>query len=56
MNLIGGGVGPLLEGIMSDYLVPLFGGNGLRYSLVAGIGGVVHFWISSNHYRQELVS
>ena len=56
VNLIGDGAGPLLEGIMSHYLVPLCGADGLRYSLVAGIGGVVHFWISSTHYRQELVS
>ena len=56
VNLIGDGAGPLLEGIMSHYLVPLCGADGLRYSLVAGIGGVVHFWISSKHYRQELVS
>ena len=39
VNLIGDGAGPLLEGIMSDYLVPLCGADGLRYSLVAGIGG-----------------
>ena len=60
VNLIGGGAGPLLVGIMSDYLAPLYGADGLRYSLVAGISlmgwGVIHFWISSKHYRQELVS
>lgn len=41
VNLIGGGggAGPLLEGMMSNYLVPLCGADGLRYSLVAGIGG-----------------
>lgn len=44
VNLIGGGggggAGPLLEGMMSNYLVPLCGADGLRYSLVAGIGGL----------------
>ena len=39
----GGGAGPLLEGMMSDYLVPLCGADGLRYSLVAGIGGAYTF-------------
>ena len=39
----GGGAGPLLEGMMSNYLVPLCGADGLRYSLVAGIGGAYTF-------------
>ena len=60
VNLIGGGAGPLLVGILSDYLAPVYGADGLRYSLVAGISlmgwGVIHFWISSRYYRQELVS
>jgi hypothetical protein len=60
VNLIGGGAGPLLVGILSDYLAPAYGADGLRYSLVAGISimgwGVIHFWISSRYYRQELVS
>ena len=46
--------------MMSEDLAPLCGADGLRYSLVAGMSlmgwGVVHFWISSQHYRQELVS
>lgn len=60
VNLIGGGAGPLLVGILSDYLAPLYGADGLRYALLAGISlmgwGVIHFWISSRYYRQELVS
>ena len=43
VNLIGGGAGRFLEGIMSDYLLDLCCADGLRYSLVAGIGGSFTF-------------
>ena len=51
---------PLLVGMLSDYLAPTFGSDSLRYAMAAGISvmgwGVVHFWFSSKHYRDELIS
>jgi len=60
VNLVGAGAGPLLVGMLSDYLAPTFGSDSLRYAMAAGISvmgwGVVHFWFSSKHYRDELIS
>lgn len=60
VNLIGGGTGPLLVGMLSDYWAPTMGEDSLRYAMVMGISvmgwGVVHFWIASRHYVKELVS
>ena len=60
VNLIGGGAGPLLVGALSDYWAPTMGAESLRYAMVAGISvmgwGVVHFWLSSRHYRDELIA
>ncbi len=59
VNLIGGGAGPLLVGMLSDFLEPTLGIESLRYAMVAGIlfmgWGVVHFWLSSRHFRGEFV-
>ena len=59
VNLIGGGAGPLLVGMLSDFLEPTLGIESLRYAMVAGIlfmgWGVVHFWLSSRHFRGELI-
>ena len=33
LNLIGLGFGPMLTGLISDFLTPEFGNNGLRYAL-----------------------
>ncbi len=35
INLIGGGIGPLLVGLISDALHPVFGKNSLRYALTS---------------------
>jgi predicted MFS family arabinose efflux permease len=60
VNLIGGGTGPLLVGMLSDYWAPSLGNESLRYAMVAGISvmgwGVIHFWIASRHYVDELVT
>ena len=60
VNLVGAGAGPLLVGMLSDYLAPTFGSDSLRYAMAASISvmgwGVVHFWFSSKHYRDELIS
>ena len=54
-----GGAGPLLVGMLSDFLEPTLGIESLRYAMVAGIlfmgWGVVHFWLSSRHFRGELI-
>lgn len=60
VNLVGAGAGPLLIGILSEYLAPTYGADSLRYAMALGIcvmgWGVIHFWLSSRHYRGELVS
>ena len=60
VNLVGAGAGPLLVGMLSDYLAPIYGADSLRYAMAAGISvmgwGVFHIWLSSRHYRGELVS
>ena len=57
--MICGGAGPLLVGMLSDFLEPTLGIESLRYTMVAGIlfmgWGVVHFWLSSRHFRGELI-
>ncbi len=46
-TLIGLGLGPLLTGMMSDYLAPTSGADSLRYALVAV--GLANIW-SAAHY------
>lgn len=48
VNLIGGGVGPLLTGWLSDRLAADYGADSLRYSLL-GLSLVFGFW-SALHY------
>lgn len=59
VNLIGGGTGPLLVGMLSDHWASTLGDESLRYAMVAGISvmgwGVIHFWIASRHYLDELI-
>jgi len=49
MNLIGGGLGPLAVGLISDALTPYFGEDALRIALsiaaMAGIWAAIHFWL-----------
>ena len=48
LNIIGMGLGPLMVGIVSDYMEPTAGIDGLRYGLVAitilPIWGALHLW------------
>ena len=48
LNIIGMGLGPLMVGIVSDYMEPTVGIDGLRYGLIAvtilPIWGAVHVW------------
>jgi len=47
-NLVGGGLGPLLAGALSDALHPMFGNESLRYALLALCPGYLwsawHLW------------
>jgi MFS family permease len=49
VNLIGMGLGPLVVGVLSDALRPLFGDESLRYSLLAMCPG--YFWVSWHLWR-----
>jgi MFS family permease len=41
MTMLGVGIGPLLIGVLSDYLTPSLGGEALRYALAASVSMVV---------------
>jgi MFS family permease len=49
LNLIGLGLGPLLTGMLSDYLTPEYGLDGLRYALVAVV--LVYFWCGFHYVK-----
>ena len=48
LNIIGMGLGPLMVGIVSDYMEPSVGIDSLRYGLlittILPIWGAVHMW------------
>jgi len=48
-NLIGGGVGPLLTGVMSDVLVPTLGSDSLRYALLLLSPG--YCWVAYHYWQ-----
>ena len=49
INLIGMGLGPLLVGLLSDFLNPRYGENSLSVALayftLVGVWGSLHFWL-----------
>lgn len=49
LNLIGMGLGPLLVGLLSDFLTPHYGEDalaiGLAYFTLVGLWGSLHFWL-----------
>ena len=49
LNLIGLGLGPLLVGVLSDFLNPLYGEDALSVALayfsLVGLWGSLHFWL-----------
>ena len=58
LTMIGGGLGPLLVGLLSDTLVPLAGNEALRYALAITTGicyllGMLFFWRAMLPYAQE---
>jgi MFS family permease len=56
--MFGGGIGPVAIGLLSDYLVPVFGNEALRWSLAASTGicfaiGTCYFLWAVKPYGQE---
>jgi predicted MFS family arabinose efflux permease len=59
INLVAMGVGPLLVGISSDHLIPRYGDESLRYSIltvvvVATSWAAVHFLLANKTLREDL--
>lgn len=48
LNLIGMGLGPMLVGVLSDYLKPEFGAEALRYALIVAV--TVNLWSALHYY------
>jgi len=59
-TLIGLGLGPLLVGMLSDYLQPVTGARSLAYALLivglSNLWSAGHYYLGSRHYRQNLLS
>jgi predicted MFS family arabinose efflux permease len=57
VNFIGLGLGPLLVGIMSQWVFGAYGADSLRYALVvmqiAGVWGGLHYWFAGRHLRAK---
>lgn len=58
LTMVGGGLGPLLVGLLSDYLAPWYGGEGLRMALAITTGscfvlGVLAFASAIKVYAAE---
>ena len=57
-NLVGLGLGPLIIGIISDYLAPTYGVESIRYALmftfVSSILAIIFFWIAGNTYKKDI--
>jgi predicted MFS family arabinose efflux permease len=61
INLVAMGVGPLLVGISSDRLLPRYGDESLRYSIltvvvVATFWAAVHFLLANKTLREDLAA
>ncbi len=57
-NLIGLGLGPLVIGVLSDLLRPVFGADSLRYAMFAGVAAAVasipFYLVAARHVPQDL--
>jgi MFS family permease len=61
LNLIGLGLGPLLIGLLSDYLEPAWGIHSLRQSMLYLLPAVMlwsasHFYLAGKNLRQDLAN
>ncbi|MEH6588609.1 MAG: MFS transporter [Halioglobus sp.] len=61
LNLIGLGLGPLLVGLLSDYLEPSWGIHSLRQAMLYLLPAVTlwsagHFYLAGKHLRQDLAN
>ncbi|MEI8155271.1 MAG: MFS transporter [Burkholderiales bacterium] len=61
MTMVGGGLGPLLVGLLSDGLASAFGVESLRYALALTTGscyalGVVFFYMAMQAYERERIA
>ncbi|MBT7641708.1 MAG: MFS transporter [Rhodobiaceae bacterium] len=60
INIIGLGLGPQLVGILSDYFLPTYGVDGLRYALVSvvvvNIWGATHYILAARSLREDLAA
>jgi MFS family permease len=58
INIIGLGLGPQLVGILSDYFLPTYGVDGLRYALVSvvvvNLWGAAHYILAARTLREDL--
>jgi MFS family permease len=60
ITMLGGGLGPLLVGFLSDSLVPYFGVESLRYALAFTTGtcyalGILFFFLAMQAYARERI-
>lgn len=60
VNMIGMGLGPLLIGMLNDFLAPDYGEGAIRYSMMGatlvGIASSATFWLSSRTLREDLAA
>lgn len=58
LNLIGLGLGPLTVGALSDWLLPTYGDESLRYAflftLLTSTVSLILFYKASTHYKEDL--
>lgn len=58
LTMIGGGLGPLLIGVVSDLLVPAFGQEALRWALAVAMAtyvvGIAAFVAAMRPYAQQV--
>lgn len=48
LNLIGMGLGPLLVGVLSDFLKPGYGDEALRYAMIVAV--LMNLWSAAHYY------
>lgn len=57
LNLIGMGLGPMLVGVLSDFLKPQLGAEALRYALIVAVTinlwSALHYYLAAKTLRQD---